>query len=241
MGPSKRPPGSKDSKIEDAKIIEEIDFVEMDRKKAESKQSSQDTKNLQGTETVDLNAKKEKVAEKVSLNFMDEDHVKDFIKSKTKESDAPNESQFKDEVTAEDIKAAEEQSKQKFTSKDMEEIAKVIILFLDSAISTGLRFWAKDNSDYGYSLPEAKKKMLEYQLTLILVKYQAKFSIEFMFILTLFIVYSVPFSKANKRRKELKNAESEINSDLDQGQDRPLAEEVNVGGGKKRGRGNPGK
>ena len=52
--------------------------------------------------------------------------------------------------------------------------------------------------------------MLEYQLALILVKYQSKFSIEFMFLISLVICYAVPFTKARSRRKEMKEYEQKV-------------------------------
>jgi hypothetical protein len=70
-------------------------------------------------------------------------------------------------------------------------------------MSSALKWWSKDTSESAYSLPEKKKSMLSYQLSLILMKYQAKFSIEFMFFLTMVVVYIPAVMLAKKRKKEI--------------------------------------
>ena len=97
--------------------------------------------------------------------------------------------------------------------------------------------------------------MLVYQLTLILTKYQAKFSVEFMFILTILIVYAPAFMKARTRRKELKTpqvvtevynnpvvASAVASTVVENAQNVVNENPVNTGAVKpKRKRGNPGK
>ena len=206
----KKPPTSGSIDISEATIIEESG-----ESKTEQTSSSVDTeyvKNLKDQKTVDLGDNgKNKSSEKVTIDFMNEDHIKNFTSGETKkaaENDINAGSQFEgksvDDLKA-DIKKAEDDSKKNFTAKDFEDIARFIIFLIDTGLSSGLKWWAKDTSDAAYSLPEKKKEMLVYQLTLILTKYQAKFSIEFMFILTILIVYAPAFMKAKSRRKELKN------------------------------------
>lgn len=210
----KKPPMAGKLDISDAKIISE---TKVDNETTSTKEETVDSsyvKNLQDQETVTLNDKsKGKVEEKVVIDFMNEDHIRSFTAGETKKADVESDetkSNFEgksvDDLKA-DIKRAEEESTKNFTAKDFEDIARFIIFLIDTGLSSGLKWWSGDSSDAAYSLPEKKKEMLVYQLTLILTKYQAKFSIEFMFVLTILIVYAPAFVKAKNKRKELKTPE----------------------------------
>lgn len=198
-------------------------------------------KNLKDQKTVDLGeAGKNKTQEKVVIDFMNEDHIKSFTSAETKkaeETQGDEKSQFKDksvEDLKKEIKAAEDASAKNFTAKDFEDIARFIIFLIDTGISSGLKWWSGDTSDSAYSLPEKKKEMLVYQLTLILTKYQAKFSVEFMFVLTILIVYAPAFVKAKNKRKELKTpkVQETVVSTVSQYQP-PVEQVVNTEPGKK--------
>jgi len=255
----KKPPTSGSINISDAEVIEEV----KNNTKNESEDHGLDTeyvKNLKDQKTVDLSeAGKSKSSEKVVIDFMNEEHIKNFTSSESKKSDeneVNTNSQF-DGKSVEDlrseIKKAEDDSKKNFTAKDFEDIAKFIIFLIDTGLSSALKWWSKDTSDAAYSLPEKKKDMLVYQLTLILTKYQAKFSVEFMFILTILIVYAPAFMKAKNRRKEVfynkveqnevyqnNNKESDSINNIVKSAEK-VANDNPVNTGAKRKRGNPGK
>lgn len=209
----------KNKDISDAEIVleekNEKKIDDLDFEKLEKEKSAEPKKEIK-SETIDLNQQKTESTEKVKVDFMNDNNYEEILKKKSKKAEPleeETESQFGDrtqEQLREEIKQAEEQSKNNFSAKDMEEIAKVIVMIFDTGISTGLRMWAKDTSDTAYSITNEKRKMLEYQLSLILVKYQSKFSIEFMFLVSLVICYIVPFSKARERRKEIKQMEQDI-------------------------------
>lgn len=209
---AKVPPHKGKINISEAQIVEPVVNNESNtgNENIDKNESEDYVKNLNDQKVVDLgDAGKNKTNEKVVIDFMNEDHIKGFTSAETKkaEENIDDKSQFKDK-SAEDlkkeIKAAEDASAKNFTAKDFEDIARFIIFLIDTGISSGLKWWSGDTSDSAYSLPEKKKEMLVYQLTLILTKYQAKFSVEFMFILTILIVYAPAFVKAKNRRKELK-------------------------------------
>lgn len=201
--------------VSDATIVSEdkksddLDFDKLDKEKKEVVKE----KTEKVSTTIDLKEDKTETSERVTVDFINDNNYEDILKKKSKKAEEDPEeekSQFGDKTQdqlREEIKVAEEQSKQNFSAKDMEDIAKVIIMVIDTGISTGLRMWAKDTSDSAYSISTEKRKMLEYQLTLVLVKYQSRFSIEFMFLISLVICYVVPFTKARTRRREMKARE----------------------------------
>jgi hypothetical protein len=208
------------SDISDATIVSEtkkspvddLDFDKLEKEKLEVK--PQETK--QST-VVDLKEEKTDSSEKVVVDFMNNNNYDEVLKKKSKKAEEESEDETTSnfagksaEEVRQEIKNAEDQSKQNFSAKDMEEIAKVIVMVLDTSISTGLRMWSKDTSDSAYSITAEKRKMLEYQLSLILVKYQSKFSIEFMFLISLVVCYIVPFSKAKSFRKARKEYEEAV-------------------------------
>jgi len=218
----KRPPVAKKIDISDATIIEESansnDSTISDKKPIDV--DNEYVKNLQNQETIDLGeAGKKQAGEKVVIDFMNEEHINSFTAGTTKkaeENDISSNSNFQnksvDDLKAE-IKKAEDESTKNFTAKDFEDIARFMIFLIDTGLSSGLKWWSGDSSDAAYSLPEKKKEMLVYQLTLILTKYQAKFSIEFMFILTILIVYAPAFIKAKNKKKEIKALSEQSNEE----------------------------
>lgn len=88
------------------------------------------------------------------------------------------------------------------TPEDFYDIAEFIMSLIDATAASALKWWAKDSADSPYSLPEKKKNKLTKQLAKILIKYNAKFSIEFMFLIGLCIMYIPAFRLARKTRKE---------------------------------------
>ncbi len=188
--------------------------VIQDEKKNETVNGNNDldeyTKNLKDQKTINVDdiGKKEQ-GESITIDFMNEGHIENVTTAKTKRSEAPvdeEKSQFEGknpEELKKEIKSAEEDSVKNFKTKDFEDIAKFIIFLIDTSFSTFFKWWAKDSSDQAYSLSKEKQNMLVYQLTLILVKYQARFSIEFMFLCSLVLLYAPAFMKAKDRKKEI--------------------------------------
>jgi len=207
---TKPPVKGKKIDISEAEIVD--DKVEGDNT-ANQKQIDDDyAKNLHEQKTIDLGeVGKKQAGEKVTIDFMDEQHINSFTSSQSKkaadntEQSTGNFANKTPEEIQSEIKKAEEDSKKNFTAKDFEDIASFIIFLIDTGLASALKWWSKDTSESAYSLPEKKKQMLSYQLSLILMKYQAKFSIEFMFILTIFVVYIPAFMLAKKRKKEIAN------------------------------------
>lgn len=190
--------------IEDAKVISE---TKNEPKPLE--QNIQSENGTKGTIQVEVETGKKKVHDKVTIDFMAEDNLKSHIKKETNfvrpEQEKPAQTI---EQVREQIKKEEEEASKKFTQKDFEDIAGFLINLIDTAVSTGLRFWSKDTSDSAYALAEPKKRMLSHQLALILIKYNTKFSIEFMFLCTIVVAYAVPFQKAFARRRMLKEKDN---------------------------------
>lgn len=173
----------------------------------ESNKPEKPENHLRGSETISLDdGKRKDVNEKIKMEFMSDDALKSFVKKPTKEA-TQEENQFSNksvEELKEQIKQEEVAAAQKFTVKDFEDISGFLIELIDTGISTGLRFWSGDTTSAPYEIPVSKKNMLKSQLTLILVKYQTKFSLEFMFLASIIIVYSIPFMKAREYRKNKK-------------------------------------
>lgn len=163
---------------------------------------------VQATETINVEEEKLDSKGKATIDFMNPDHVNDFIKKETKKSESENSSVFGKGKTVEEIRtqiASEEASKSSdWKPEDFEMIAEIIVMVIDSIAANALRFFAYDTAESAYSLPERKKSMLVRQLAMILIKYQAKFKIEFLFLLSLIMFYAPFFIKARKRRKHIK-------------------------------------
>lgn len=159
-----------------------------------------------------INVEKKVKQKSVPLNLMDEGYIDEFIAQDTEDAmkDDPDEGKggsdtFKGK-TADEIreKLSSEEGAKKMSAEEFEMVAKFLINVIDTGISTGLRAFAKDTTDTGYSITTPKKNMLIEQLTFILIKHQTKFSMEFMFIIAILVCYSVPAKNAFDRRKELK-------------------------------------
>jgi len=186
--------------IKDAKIISE-----------EDKSTSDNNTKSKTTKNIPIDEKQSEERETVKVDFMKSDFTKNFIGKKTVKSDEKSEKETEKEKK-EDTKdlrdriiREEKEYAQQFTKEDFADIAEIMIDLMDTGISTALRFWAKDTSDQAYEINVTKKKRLIKQLTLILVKYQLKWSLEFLFIITLLVTYWTPYTKARQRRKELKS------------------------------------
>lgn len=176
-------------------------------------------------ETINLgDLKQEQKKETVTIDFMNQSESEEFIAKKTKTSKLTSDLEEKlngqandkksdfegkttDEIRDQILKEEEEKSNS-FKPSDYEEIASMVVNVIDMLLSSLLKWWAKDTSDTAYSLNAKKKQTVSYQLTLILIKHQKKWSIEFMFILTIIAVYSGPVLAANRHRKQVKEKEA---------------------------------
>lgn len=172
-------------------------------------------------ETINVDELKDKAKhEDVTIDFMNSEQSEAFINKKTKESELDvslgksseeNASNFKDK-TVDEVKAeiAQEEHEQstKFKAQDYEEIALIIVDVFDMLMAALLRWYAKDTSDQPYSLTKRKKERVAYNLSLLLIKHQKKWSIEFMFCLTLIAIYSGPVLAARDHRKKVKSGEA---------------------------------
>jgi hypothetical protein len=177
----------------------------------ESKQQNKRIENIK-SETIDVEANLEGGPENVTIDFMNQDSVNEFVKESSNEAKEEKKSN-RPKQTIDDIKSQivqEEAAASNFTAEEMADIAEVICSVIDMGISAGFRFWAGDSSDSAYSITVGKRSMLNKQMTMILVKYQVKFKIEFLFLLSLVVVYSVPFMKAREIRGRRKAAEKQI-------------------------------
>lgn len=159
------------------------------------------------TKTVKQSDVKEDINEEHEIDFLNEEHVNNFTSSKTKESqnkkeENPWKGKSMEEAQSEISKAEEEASK--IDPETFYDIAEFIIFLIDASLSAAFKWWAKDTSDSAYSLSATKQKKLTKQLAAILIKYQAKFSIEFMFLISIVILYMPAFWVAHSKRKENK-------------------------------------
>jgi len=198
------PPPKEEKKAKKGKIKKseptDVDFEVVNNDKTT-------TPNVQ-TEEVDLKQLKDEIkSEKVTIDFMNNDYINEDVKKQTKKSEAPvdevkNVGEHKTIADVQqEIKDLEDEKNKELKPKDYEEIASLVINIIDFLMSALLKWWGKDSSDAAYSLNEQKKKVLVNQLSLILIKHQQKWSIEFLFILTLIAVYSGPVMAAQANRK----------------------------------------
>lgn len=162
--------------------------------------------------------------ENITIDFMNQDESEQFIEKKTKSSKLTSDLEDKFNAQTEDRKSEfegkstqeirdqilkeEEEKSNSFKPSDYEEIAKMLVNIIDMLMSSLLKWFAKDTSDTAYSLNAKKKDTVSYQLTLIMIKHQKKWSIELMFILTVIAVYSGPFLAARSHRKKVKEKEA---------------------------------
>jgi len=148
---------------------------------------------------------KDQKGEQVKMDFGDDNFMKSFVRTETKssgdEEDKPDPFGGEQDVSKirERINSSEEGSE--LSRSDFEDIAGFLIELIDTGLVTLSRGIAKDNSDAPYEIKEKRKDRLKFQLSLILMKYKAKFKIEWIFLLSVVLAYYVPFKKAISRRR----------------------------------------
>lgn len=170
----------------------------------ESSEDKEYIKNVEDQKTVKLSdAGKTDTEEETTIDFLKEEQVNSFTQSKTKASTNKSEKVFGDKTTEqvrEEIKKGETEQ-EKIDPETFVDIAAFIIFLIDASMSTALRWWGKDNTSSPYELPKPKQDKLIKQLATILIKYQAKFSLEWMFLLSIIVLYIPGFIMARDRRK----------------------------------------
>lgn len=162
---------------------------------------------VMGSKQVKVEADKV-VDEKVQIDFMGESFANEFASKKTKENTEPLKSSIPldkkvGEIREDIAKSEAKRNGDQFTFKDILQIATFLINAFDGGIGILLNFIAKDNRVSVYTLPVETKRQLSEQLALILVKYQVKFKIEFLFFITLVLAYMGPVGGALKHRKSV--------------------------------------
>ena len=166
---------------------------------------------------IDIGTKEEQTPEKKTVSFKSHDFLKNEVKKQTAKAPEAEKESAEPKETVESVQAkikeVDNDTSEQFSLEDFELFAEIIIDVVTVFMTTALRWYAKDDSDAAYEIPVKKQKMLVKQLARLLVKYQAKFSLEFMFILTLVLVYATPFNKARTHRKAVVAKEKGIEAE----------------------------
>lgn len=183
------------------KKIEEEQEEEQEEEEEEEEEQEEEKDTVKFSET-----QKPEEDEEHEINFNSEEEVTKFTARKTKESQNKSEKEkgFGEE-TIEDVQkeiSDAEKKANEIDPNDFYDIADFIITLIDSSAASALKWYSKDSSDSAYSLPKPKKDKLTKQLAKILIKYNARFSIEVMFIIGLIIMYLPAFRLARKNKKE---------------------------------------
>lgn len=163
------------------------------------------------TPTVDMPVKEEKTGpgETIRADVLGDEFLNDFIGKKTAASDVPSDKEATltgnvDELS-DQIRSEEAKYVANFTAEDFADIAEVIIDLLETVIVSGLRWWAKDDTDAPYEISEKKRKRLVKHLTMVLVKHKIHFGVEIVFALTIIMAFATPTKKAIEHRKFIDN------------------------------------
>lgn len=138
-----------------------------------------------------------------TVNFLEDNYSQDFIGGSTKPSSEPPRPEG---YTQSDVLGYEDsRSKGMMSSDEVEKVAKFMIDTFDTGLSMILAAIAKDSSSTAYSISNPNKKTLIDQLTLILVKRQVKFKVEYLFLIALVTIYSAPVALCISKRRDISN------------------------------------
>lgn len=155
----------------------------------------------------------------VKVSFMDEETVTKFAGEQTKKS-TDNGFSIDENSSTEDVNKHisdyEDGKSAKLEYKDFLKFAEFIINLIDIGFSTALNWFARDTAVTAYTLPSPNKKILIEQLALILSKYQTKFKVEFLFLISLVVMYSAPAMAAYQMRKDKLNTRKQPEKTPDQ-------------------------
>lgn len=164
------------------------------------------SENVRASTEINLDKKDDAKDETANVDFMSKSFIKNIVDKKTVKSGEEENIEGEKKPSVEEVRkqiAEEEATAPTNTMEDFEDISAGIVDVLDGLISSGLRWFAKDNIDTPYSLTATKANRLKNILSKILVKYQAKWSIEVIFICTLFTCFITPIKKARDHRKQV--------------------------------------
>lgn len=141
--------------------------------------------------------------ENVQAEFEEEDAATLFAAQPTRENQ--DKTEIPGNTSAEEVKKQvleyEESKSGKLEYKDLKQYATVIVTLIDVSFSTLFKLFARDSARSVYELSKPNKEILIEQLTLILAKYQSRFKVEFMFFISLIIMYAPAGVEAFKNRK----------------------------------------
>lgn len=203
---------NKNLNISDATVLEETKTID-----PVQQQEKEYTDNLKDQKEVNLeDIGKNKVKETKTIDFLDDAQSLNYTQFKSKQSEAKDENSEKMFGTNDpnelrkQISEAENSAGKEYTIDDFKDIATFIITFIDVGASSFCKWWSKDTTSEPYSLGATNKNILIKQLTRILVKYQTRFPLEGMFIITLLLMYSGAFKAAYDRRKLVKEKSMKI-------------------------------
>lgn len=160
------------------------------------------------------------------IDYMKESFSDKEASKRTKENTdkpTPNAAFEKDvKEIKEEISRSEESRSKTMSGEGILKIATFIVNAFSGGLGVLLNFIARDNRVGVYTLPVETKRELSEQLALVLIKYQVKFKIEFLFLLTLIIAYIGPVGGAIKHRKQVHNGNVPIRKKG--GQEKPKQE-----------------
>ena len=144
--------------------------------------------------------------EKKSLKFNPGGLGSEFFKKKTKESSDKVENaevidDEEQEIKNDNTKQYEKEG-EALSWEDLVDISEFGIELLDTGVSTLSNAIAKDSDAQKYEVTSYKKQKLSRQLAKILEKYSFKMKLEFLFVISLILVFSEPVRKAMKARKK---------------------------------------
>jgi hypothetical protein len=194
------------SEIEDIKSGKDLKEVELDLTKEGIKKSAEEE-------------------ESVKLSFKSGS----FLKNQIKKSTGPAPEKEIPKTTVEDVKKEIEEyenKKDNFTYDDFYLLAEVIVDIIEIIIVSLLRWYAKDNSDAPYLLTQTKKDRIVKLLCKVLIKYQQKFSIEFLLFLTVVTAFMTSARKAHKHRQEVLKLQKENDENYNEDTKEVIVEKI---------------
>lgn len=203
----------KSNDIKDAQVIEEIantgTFIENQTDLPFEKEVKKEEKANVKTISIEINDKEKEQKSTTTIDFMEDSDMQDFIGKQTQMKSGQvidTEAIFEEGTTIEDIKRqiAEKENGGNMKPNDLADISGLIIEGLDSIISTICRAIANDDSTAAYGIDARKKQNLTKYASMIAVKYQSKFKVEWLFALSLIAAYTSPAQKAFSRGMAVK-------------------------------------
>lgn len=117
------------------------------------------------------------------------------------------------------IAGYEKDNSKAMTPEMSEQIASFIVNLFDGITSRVLAFFAGDSSVSTYSQPVSEKKKLSEQLSLIMIKFNMSVKIEYVFLMTIIMMYAPAVLKVidiRRQKKKQKPVEATFVRDLNE-------------------------